>query len=328
MNAPAATRTAVWITLLLLATGGSSAQVQPPADAAPVVAATVNDQPVFVHEIDREVARVLRGRSVEPDAKAMLQAQALKQLIDRQLILLWLEQRQLAASEHDVEHAIAQLTKRLAEREIALADYLARRSMQTTELNKALLWQLSWRRFLDRYLTDDNLARYFDEHRRQFDGSELRVAHILLKIDHSDDPDELAEQLAEATRIRGEIVAGEMSFAEAAQQFSAAPTGAAGGVIGFISRHAPMPERFSQAAFQLEPGQISKPVVSAFGVHLIQCLEVKAGNKGWLEVRDRLEQSVTLHLFTWAAAKITDAHVKFTGTAPHFAPGTTRLSSN
>jgi hypothetical protein len=42
-------------------------------------------------------------------------------------------------------------------------------------------------------------------------------------------------------------------------------------------------------------------VVTASGVHLIQCLEVKLGTKRWQEVRAELESAVTQHLFRWAA---------------------------
>jgi len=308
--------------LLRFTAANNYAQVPPPDDSPPVVAASVNEQPIFVHEVDREIARVLRGRNIEPEAKTFLQAQALQQLIDRQLILEWLQQHQRAATDQDVEHAITQLTKQLGKREIALADYLKQRRMKATELHRALRWQLSWQRFLDRFRTDQNLERYFNEHRAQFDGTELRVAHILLKVDPSDARDELALQLVKARRIRAEIVTDKKRFAEAARQFSDAPTGAAGGDIGFISRHAPMPEPFSEAAFQLQPGDVSEPLVSAFGVHLIQCLEVKPGQKRWQEVRSQLEQAVTQYLFEWAARKVTDAQIEFTEAAPHFKPGT------
>ena len=266
--------------------------------AGPVIVATVNGQPVFQNAVDRQLDRALSDRSKQTD---FLRAQATRQLVDRLVILQWLEKHRQAATDQDVAAAIKRLAKQLGQREISVDDYLQRRRMTTAELEKSLKWKLSWQRFLQRFLTDANLEKYFVDHRREFDGTKLRVAHILLRVEPSNDTVELKEQQAEAKRIRAEIAKEKMSFSEAAQQFSAAPTGEKGGDIGFISRHDPMPESFSKVAFQLEEGEISHPVRTHFGVHLIHCLEVKPGQKRWEEVRGQLETAVTRYLFEWAA---------------------------
>ena len=126
-------------------------------------------------------------------------------------------------------------------------------------------------------MTDDNLQKYFEQHRRDFDGTKMHVAHILLKIG-GDDPQRAVEQ---AKELRGRIAGKKLTFEAAAMSHSAAPTGAKGGDIGLISRHEPMPESFSAAAFTLEEGEVSEPVVTAFGVHLIRCLKIEPGQKQW-----------------------------------------------
>ena len=77
----------------------------------------------------------------------------------------------------------------------------------------------------------------------------------------------------------------------------AGPSAKAGGDIGWIERREPMPEAFSAAAFALKPGEVSLPVETTFGVHLIQVLEVKPGTKTWQEAADRLKPAATLFLF-------------------------------
>lgn len=100
-----------------------------------------------------------------------------------------------------------------------------------------------------------------------FEGREQRrSAHILLTVD--DERSEagaiaLASSLAE--RIRG----GE-SFADLAREFSDDPGSASqGGDLGLATRDTFVPP-FEQALFALEPGELSEPVVTDFGVHLIR----------------------------------------------------------
>ena len=86
--------------------------------------------------------------------------------------------------------------------------------------------------------------------------------------------------------------------------------------LGFISRHGQMVEPFAAAAFALQQDEISPPVVTPFGVHLIQCVEVKAGNKQWTDVADQLRSVLIQQGFQKiAAAQRPRAKIEFTGQA-------------
>ncbi len=305
--------------------GASVAGQEPDAPniAVPrVVAATVDGVPVHVDEVERELRRVLKGRQADTGALTFLKAKTLQQLIDRQLILAWLAEKRQAATDQDVQLAQTQLEKRLAAREITLAEYGERLGMHEGDLPRALRWQLSWQRFLDRYLSDVNLQNYFKRNHARFDGTQVRVAHLLLKAD-GNDPAALSDALVRAKDIQTAINANDISFHAAARMYSQAPSGKHGGDIGFISRREPMPEPFSSQAFALKQGELSDPVISHVGVHLIFCLEIKPGKKQWTDVRAALERGVTEYLFTWAAdRKRAEIPVTFTGKMPYFQQGT------
>jgi parvulin-like peptidyl-prolyl isomerase len=186
--------------------------------------------------------------------------------------------------------------------------------LDAEELHRTVQWQLSWQRFLKRFQTEENLQNYFASHRRQFDGTQLRVAHLLMKVG-SDDEQHKAR--SDAHRLRNEILRGERTWEAAVREFSVAPTSDAGGDLGLISRHEPMPEPFSAAAFKLKVGDISEPVLSAFGVHLIKCLEVQPGSKTLDQCRSEVERAVASHLFRWAADRERPrATVQVTGAIP------------
>jgi len=292
------------------------------ADEAPaeqkIVAATVNGESIYAADVQREVDFALRDRPIDDDALPFMKAQTLERLISRRLALEYLTDRKMAASEQDVDLAVARLSRELERRGETLDDYYRRVGVDAATHRRELAWELSWRQFLEQYLTDENLQRYFERHQRQFDGSQLRIAHILLKVDLPENRDSVAAAKRRAQEIREEINSGALSFAEAAAKYSVAPTAKEGGDIGFIARHEPMPESFSRAAFELEDGKVSQPVVTSFGVHLITCLEIKPGQLTWQDVRPALHRAVNNYLFDWAAdQRRGNARIEYTAAWPH-----------
>jgi parvulin-like peptidyl-prolyl isomerase len=293
------------------------------------VAARVDGEPVYVREVKRELGRVIGDRQTEPAALKLLQAQTLEQLIGRRLILRYLAAKKLGPSPADINLALERVKTELKQQNLTLEEYLQRSGLDQSELRHTLAWQAGWQRYLDRYMTDENLERWFDTHRREFDGSEIKAAHILFKVEPRDDAKAQAAALERARQVRDEIESGKLDFAAAAAQHSAAPTGRNGGDIGFIQRHQPMPEPFSRAAFALEKGDISQPVITPFGVHLIRCLDIKPGQIPWQQSRGSLKAAVTQYLFDWVAGQQrADSKIEFTGALPHFKPGTSELAES
>ena len=122
---------------------------------------------------------------------------------------------------------------------------------------------------------DNNLDRYTEE-------VDLRVSHILLRTQDR----ELAEVQEQAESIAAEARDG-ADFAELARRYSEDEgTRDAGGDLGRIARGQMVPE-FEGAAFALEQDEISDPVTSMFGVHVIKATEKAGGTTQTLdEVRD------------------------------------------
>jgi parvulin-like peptidyl-prolyl isomerase len=139
------------------------------------------------------------------------------------------------------------------------------------------------------------------------------VAQVLFKLARDADDAAVTAAKDRAANLRAEITSGKSSFADAAKRHSDAPSRDAGGDIGWIERRRPMPEDFSRAAFQLKKGEVSEPLVSTFGVHLIAVTDEKAGAKTWKEVEGDLRPAVTVYLFRWIADKErTTAKVEYT----------------
>lgn len=124
---------------------------------------------------------------------------------------------------------------------------------------------------------DNNLDRYTEE-------VDLRVSHILLRTQDA----EVAEVQAQAESIVAEARNG-ADFAELARRYSEDEgTRDAGGDLGRITPGQMVPE-FEGAAFALEQDEVSDPVTSMFGVHVIKATEKTGGATQTLdEVRDAI----------------------------------------
>ncbi len=125
-------------------------------------------------------------------------------------------------------------------------------------------------------------------------GEQVRARHILISVSPDAAEEEKQLALAEAISITQRLRAG-ADFAELALQYSDDPgSGQQGGDLGFFGR-GQMVTEFETAAFSLSIGEISDPVLSQFGYHIIEVLEQQPGNPSftaWLQEQKAQAQIV------------------------------------
>ncbi len=109
-------------------------------------------------------------------------------------------------------------------------------------------------------------------HERKPTPADIRVAHLMIRP--AGPPGDSTNALARVEALKQQLDAG-AEFAELARAHSEDVASAGrGGDIGLIAYTGPIPEAFKEAAFALaEPGDVSEPVETQFGVHLIQLIE-------------------------------------------------------
>ncbi|MCF8104844.1 MAG: SurA N-terminal domain-containing protein [Desulfohalobiaceae bacterium] len=115
----------------------------------------------------------------------------------------------------------------------------------------------------------EEIETYYRENKDQFVRPEaVKAAHILIEIpqDASEEEEQAAEQ--KIIQIANRIKRGE-PFSEVAREQSQAPSADQGGDIGWFERGS-MVESFEETAFALKKGEISDPVRTRFGLHLIK----------------------------------------------------------
>ena len=129
----------------------------------------------------------------------------------------------------------------------------------------------SWRDLAkNMVVSDEEALSYFNSNPKEFVIPEKRqVRHILLKAPKEMDPKEREEIRNKAESIRNRISGGEDFASVAKSESQDEGSQANGGDLGFLSPGS-MSSTFEQAAFKLKPGEISNPVRTDQGYHIIR----------------------------------------------------------
>lgn len=112
-------------------------------------------------------------------------------------------------------------------------------------------------------ITDDKLLEYYNENQESFfEPEQVHARHILVKTEE------------EANILLLQLKEGLTDFSELAKEKSTDSSASSGGDLGFFAR-GQMVKEFEDAAFSLEPGEISGVIQTQFGYHIIKCEEKK-----------------------------------------------------
>jgi len=121
---------------------------------------------------------------------------------------------------------------------------------------------------------DELQAHYAARKQSLLTQEQRRASHILVQVAADADAETVSKAKAEAESLLQKIRAGE-DFAALAKQHSDDPGSAAqGGDLGFFERGTMQLPEFDEAVFSMEPGDISEPVKTQFGFHIIKLVDV------------------------------------------------------
>lgn len=150
------------------------------------------------------------------------------------------------------------------------------------------------------------VRKAYDENLRRFEVKEARQAsHILITAEGGADAKKKAR--AKADEIYAQVKKNPKDFAALAKQHSQDPGSAAnGGDLGFFERGS-MVKAFDDAVFSMKPGEISPPVETEFGWHIIRLAGVRAGKgKTFEEARPEIEADLKRQLASRKFAELAE----------------------
>lgn len=164
--------------------------------------------------------------------------------------------------------------------------------------------------------TDEDLrARYQDEKSRFVEPEQRKVAHILVDVPDDADADAKQAALDKARKIEKKAKADKSDFDQLAKKYSDdAGSAASGGELGWLQKGV-TGQAFEKAVFAMDKGEISDPIRTSDGYHVILLQNVRRGDaKSFDEVRDQLAEEVRKSQratkYSKVAGKLTDEAYK------------------
>ena len=160
------------------------------------------------------------------------------------------------------------------------------------EIRTALLSSAYYRRAVDSQVTDDALrARYDETITNAPAAEEVRARHILVPTQEA------------AIAVKAEIDAG-ADFADVAKAKSTGPSGPRGGDLGYFVKEQ-MAAPFGEAAYALAPGEVSEPVQTTYGWHVIKLEDRREAEKPTFEqIGAQLRRELSRDLAEAAVAEL------------------------
>jgi len=243
------------------------------------VIATVNGEKIFRFYFNKRLNVFRRMKQEVTDEVKM---QVMNQLTKKMLLKQFVEKQDVSASVEDIKSEIEKikffLQNNPANKDKPLNEILETQGSSFTELQEEVSRALALSKYLESSVTDADKKSYFEANKDAFNGAKVKASHVLIDTRNLKTEAELAEAKKKIDIVKVQIDNG-ADFAEMAKKFSECPSAENGGDIGFFQRKGSIVEEFAVVAFAMEVGDISEPVKTQFGYHIIKVTEKEAGKE-------------------------------------------------
>ena len=241
------------------------------------IVAVVNKEVITLSELGTAVAsaeRQLRRQGTPAPERAVLERQMLERLILDKAQLQVARDTGIRVDELQLDRAV----QRIAENNnMTLADF--RRALERDRVpweawREDLREQIILNRLREReveekiQVNDTEIDLFLEEMKARPERAEYNVSHILVRIPEQASPERIQEARAKALKASSEARAG-ADFGRLAASYSDAPDALEGGQLGWRTGER-LPEMFSTALGRMKPGEVSEPLRSAAGFHVLR----------------------------------------------------------
>lgn len=273
--------------VLLFASKGASA-----AEVADKIVAIVNDDLITLSELNEMAAKV----NSNPDAPQEDQKAVLDQMIELKLLEQEANRLGIDASEREIDAAIDSVKRQYNLTDEQMVEALKKQNLTPEAFREQWRVQILGNKVIATQVkgqiavTEDEIKQYYEENYAGHDGGkEIHIAHILIPFDS---PEEKEKALDLAREVAEKAKSGE-DFGELAKKYSKDTISAEkGGDLGYIEKGDLVPQL--EEVIQATPeGEVSDPVESPSGYHIIKVLGTRASDESSLDdAREEIRQKL------------------------------------
>jgi peptidyl-prolyl cis-trans isomerase SurA len=244
------------------------------------IVAVVNKEVITYSELHEAVGmaeRQLRRQGTPAPERPVLERQMLERLILDKAQLQMARESGIRVDELQLDRAVERIAQ---SNNMTLADF--RRTLESDGVSfdgwrndvrqQMMLARLREREVENRVqVSETEIDVFLEQLKNRPEAAEYNLAHILVRVPEGASPERIRQARERAEQALAEAKGG-AAFARVAASFSDAPDALQGGAIGWRS-HDRLPELFAEALAKMKPGEVSEPLRSPAGFHILQLVD-------------------------------------------------------
>lgn len=247
-------------------------------DDSKKIVATVNGENISQKDVDKVLKRF--ENQISEEQLSSVTKQIIEGLITQRLFIQFIKNNKVEASPAEIEAEVNTVREDVKSNPDlggqTLEQVLESHGGSMDDLKRDIMVSLSLEKYFGKEFDDKKIKAYFEQNKAAYDGTEIKASHILVDTRQMKTDAEKTQAMEKIKKAKAEVDGGK-DFAKVAEEYSDCPSAKKGGDLGFFKRKGQMVEPFAAAAFALKTGQVSDPVETAFGYHIIKVTEVKKG---------------------------------------------------
>ena len=236
------------------------------------IVASVDGEPITLYELHQYQTK---QASVIPNAAQARESDVLQALITEKLVAREILARGIRVRDEDIDRYIDRIKQQNHLDDAALKEALSKQGMDYAKYRDQIRKEIEKVQLLNREIrgkvnvTPEDVHRFYEAHKKDYEQpGGVKLRQITLKLSQ-DAPEEISKTIVDRLNgIRARVVKGE-DFAKVAKEVSEDPLAPDGGDLGEVQPEKLVPE-FETAIAKLKEGEVSEPIRTNMGVHLVK----------------------------------------------------------